>query len=191
MADVSGGLGAAVAVLAALHRRHTTGEGVHLEISLTDVARTLFAELGPVADARGDAVLTGGLALYNTYATSDGEHLAVAALEPKFAERACAVLGLTFDGDWLRPGPHQAARKAVVADKVRSLSLAQWEGRLQGIDACIDPVCRPRVGDDGVSGDLPPAPAHGEHGVAVLTEAGFQTEEIETLRLCGVVRIPN
>src|SRR6266545_4398320 len=39
------------------------------------------------------AALTGGLACYRIYATADGRHLTVAALEPRFFRRLCELLG--------------------------------------------------------------------------------------------------
>ena len=39
------------------------------------------------------ALLTGGLACYRIYATADGRHLTVGALEPKFFQRLCELVG--------------------------------------------------------------------------------------------------
>ena len=91
VADLSAGaLGAVVGVLAALLERERTGRGAHLVVSMTHGSHDLVAHrLG------GDPVprlLTGALACYRTYATADGRHLTVAALEEKFFTRLCEVV---------------------------------------------------------------------------------------------------
>jgi alpha-methylacyl-CoA racemase len=92
VADVAAGsLGAVTRILAALLERERTGQGAHLTVSLTHGAHELAAHrLGGEPFPR---LLTGGLACYRIYATADGRHLTVAALEPKFFRRLCELLG--------------------------------------------------------------------------------------------------
>jgi crotonobetainyl-CoA:carnitine CoA-transferase CaiB-like acyl-CoA transferase len=91
IADLAGGaLSAAMAILAALFDAQRSGKGRFLDVSMTDCALALNA--GPLAALNtygrtippGNDVLSGGLPCYGTYATADGRHLAVGALEPKF-----------------------------------------------------------------------------------------------------------
>ncbi len=57
-----------------------------------------FGQLfGGRSPARGDEPLTGGLALYGTYATKDGRYVALGALEPKFWMAFCAGAGIAAD----------------------------------------------------------------------------------------------
>jgi crotonobetainyl-CoA:carnitine CoA-transferase CaiB-like acyl-CoA transferase len=62
-----------------------------LTISLTNSAHKLASHrLGGEPFPR---LLTGGLACYRIYATADGRHVTVAALEPRFFRRLCELLG--------------------------------------------------------------------------------------------------
>jgi crotonobetainyl-CoA:carnitine CoA-transferase CaiB-like acyl-CoA transferase len=104
IADIGGGtLPALVNILLALRRAEAMGEGCHLDISMSD---NLFCWSwwalagiagGQGAHAGGKALLTGGSPRYQIYRTKDGRHLAVAALEERFWQRFCALLGLPAD----------------------------------------------------------------------------------------------
>ena len=78
-------------VLAALLERERTGSGARIVVSMTHGSHDLVAHrLGGEPVPR---MLTGGLACYRIYATADGRHLTVGALEPKFFARLCELLG--------------------------------------------------------------------------------------------------
>lgn len=133
----AGSLAAVTAILAALLRRARTGRGGHVEISITHRAHDLVAHrLG------GDPVprmLTGGLACYRVYATADGRYLTVAALEPKFFERLCGLIGRSdlaarqFDGD------QEALARDLAAELARR-ALQEWLDLFDGEDVCVGPV---------------------------------------------------
>jgi crotonobetainyl-CoA:carnitine CoA-transferase CaiB-like acyl-CoA transferase len=95
--DVLTGLNAAVAVLAALHRRSQTGEGELIEISLLDSA------LAALVNVAAGALVTGAEAKrygnahpsivpYQPFRTADGS-LAVAAANDGLYRKLCAALG--------------------------------------------------------------------------------------------------
>jgi crotonobetainyl-CoA:carnitine CoA-transferase CaiB-like acyl-CoA transferase len=92
IADLAGGaLTAVTQILAALLERESSGRGRRLTISLTNSAHKLASHrLGGEPFPR---LLTGGLACYRIYATADGRHVTVAALEPRFFRRLCELLG--------------------------------------------------------------------------------------------------
>jgi crotonobetainyl-CoA:carnitine CoA-transferase CaiB-like acyl-CoA transferase len=92
IADLAGGaLTAVTQILAALLERERSGRGRRLTISLTNSAHKLASHrLGGEPFPR---LLTGGLACYRIYATADGRHVTVAALEPRFFRRLCELLG--------------------------------------------------------------------------------------------------
>jgi crotonobetainyl-CoA:carnitine CoA-transferase CaiB-like acyl-CoA transferase len=91
IADLGAAQRAVAEVLAALLQRERTGRGAHLVVSLTHTAHELASHrLGGEPFPR---LLTGGLACYRIYATADGRHLTVAALEPKFFRRLCELIG--------------------------------------------------------------------------------------------------
>jgi alpha-methylacyl-CoA racemase len=98
---------------------------------------------GKVRPAGGDSI-SGALHNYAPYRTRDGRVLAVAALEPKFWEKFCDVIGrpdLKACDRSATPAQSAAAR-AQVAAIVASLTLAQWQQKLEGADCCVSPVLK-------------------------------------------------
>ena len=121
MADMGAGLWSVIGILAALHERARTGKGQVVDVALTEASMGFaFAGFGQLLAGqpmlRGDEPLTGGLAIYGTYATKDGKYVALGALEPKFWLAFCAGVGMKGDLSALLPGPHQAALKEEVRD---------------------------------------------------------------------------
>ncbi|MDB5846624.1 MAG: L-carnitine dehydratase/bile acid-inducible protein [Rhodoferax sp.] len=100
-ADMAGALQATEAVLqAALLRGGTgrgAGRGVYLEIALSDAAATLALPRGWGLTASG-AVVGGGHAGYAVYSCKNGR-VAVAALEPHFAQALCIAAGVAWNGE--------------------------------------------------------------------------------------------
>jgi alpha-methylacyl-CoA racemase len=133
-ADLGAGAQAAVIeVLAALLERARSGRGARLVVSMTHgshrfVAHRLHGEPVP-------RLLTGGTACYRIYETSDGRHLTVAALEPKFWRNLCALLDRpdlidhAFD-------PHLPE----LEELFRSRTQRDWLDLLEGKDTCVGPV---------------------------------------------------
>ena len=155
--DLAGGSAmACIAVLAAVFEMQRTGQGRHLDVSMAHglhaqlvMPKATGAMLAPLLGRRpgaGEDLLNGVLPCYNLYATQDGRHLAVGALEFKFWKAACEVFGRP---DWVQrhwqrgqlPGsPDCAALRAEVAQLVASQPLAMWSERFAQADACVTPV---------------------------------------------------
>ncbi len=138
VADLAAGaLRAVNEVLAALLWREKTGKGARIVVSMTHGSHDLVAHR-----LEGDAVerpLTGGLACYRTYATADGRHLTVGALEPVFFERLCSLIGRPD----LAPRQYDADQGALSAELERELgsrTLSAWLERFDGEDVCVGPV---------------------------------------------------
>jgi crotonobetainyl-CoA:carnitine CoA-transferase CaiB-like acyl-CoA transferase len=137
IADLGAALRAVAQVLAALLGRERTGRGAHLVVSLTHGAHELASHrLGGEPFPR---LLTGGLACYRIYATADGRHLTVAALEPKFFRRLCELLG--------RPelAAHQweADQEPLAGELAETFAkqpLATWLELFEGEDVGVGPV---------------------------------------------------
>ncbi len=147
IADAAGGgMHAAIAILAALVRRHARSEGAYLDVAVADGVLSLMAlavdeylatgvEPGP-----GHDILTGRYACYECYEAADGRWLAVAAIEPAFFANLCRALGLE---QWI---PHQnddgrqdelrAAFRAAFSTRDRDA----WVADLSGADTCVAPV---------------------------------------------------
>ena len=155
--DLAGGSAmACIAVLAAVFEAQKTGQGRQLDVSMVHglhaqlvMPKATGAMLAPLLGRRpgaGEDLLNGVLPCYNLYATQDGRHLAVGALEFKFWKAACDVFGRP---DWVQrhwqrgqlPGsPDCAALRAEVAQLVASQPLAMWSERFAQADACVTPV---------------------------------------------------
>lgn len=155
--DLAGGSAmACIAVLAAVFEARKTGQGRHLDVSMVHglhaqlvMPKATGAMLAPLLGRRpgaGEDLLNGVLPCYHLYATQDGRHLAVGALEFKFWKAACEVFERP---DWVKrhwqrgqlPGsPDCAALRAEVAQLVASQPLAVWSERFAQADACVTPV---------------------------------------------------
>jgi crotonobetainyl-CoA:carnitine CoA-transferase CaiB-like acyl-CoA transferase len=151
VADLLGGsLTAAMGLLAALFDAQRTGRGRHVDISIAD--STLAHAVVPMVSMlkegstrpAGTDKLSGGLACYGLYRTNDGRHLAVGALERKFWDAFCQVLGR----EDLKPRhlPADAAAtqalRAELAEIIASQPLAHWRQRFEGTGCCVTPVLR-------------------------------------------------
>lgn len=145
-ADIAGGAWPAVAgILAGLHRRGRTGEGSHVDISMTEGVLSLLAMQRGGAAARrrplerGREMLNGGSACYGVYRTRDGRFVALGALEPKFFARFCQAVGRPelaerqLDGDGRGPREELAE---IFASRTRD----EWERLGDEQDVCLAPV---------------------------------------------------
>lgn len=153
--DLLGGtLSAVSALLAALLGAQRGGQGVHVDVAMTDglLAHHVMphAQLDagdpPVA---GRTLLTGGVPCYRIYQTGDGRHLAVGALELKFWQNFCDAAGLPElrQRHWTRgeaPGsPGALAACEAVAARIAERPLADWLRMFADADACTTPVLTP------------------------------------------------
>lgn len=147
LGDYAGGaLYLVVGVLAALHHARATGTGQVVDAAIVDGTAHLSAMIhgmlaaGGWQDRRGTNLLDGGCPYYGTYATADGGHMAVGALEARFYEEFLRLLGL----DDLVPARGDLNRwdelRERVAARFRSRTRAEWTAVFEGSDACVAPV---------------------------------------------------
>ncbi|MGW1818355.1 CaiB/BaiF CoA transferase family protein [Streptomyces sp. NPDC002125] len=146
--DFAGGsLYLVVGVLAALqHARTPGGSGQVVDAAIVDGAAHLATMIhgmlgaGSWQDRRGSNLLDGGCPFYGSYATSDGEYMAVGPLEPRFYEEFARLLGLGDEApDRNDPGRWEELR-ALVADRFSTRTRAEWTEVFEGTDACVAPV---------------------------------------------------
>ncbi|MCT2279276.1 CoA transferase [Micromonospora chalcea] len=146
--DFGGGaLYLVVGVLAALHVARSTGHGQVVDAAIVDGAAHLttpFAGLlaqGAWRAERGRNLLDGGAPFYDVYATADGGHMAVGALEPQFYAELLRLLGLA-DADL--PAQHDVAGwpvlRARFAEVFAGRTRDEWAAVFDGTDACVAPV---------------------------------------------------
>ncbi|HEY1732901.1 MAG TPA: CoA transferase [Acidimicrobiales bacterium] len=96
IADLAGGMAAAFGICAAVLGRQATGEGVRLDVSMTDVLATWTGRTGGRDDdAHDGAARPQPVPGYGLIATADGGQVALGVLsEQHFWSALCAELGL-------------------------------------------------------------------------------------------------
>ncbi len=214
VADLSGGMLAAISILAALVGRDKTGVGQYLDVSLFDGALSWAGTMigGTYAAGRqterGRMQLNGGMACYNVYATRDGKYITLGAIEPHFWSAFCKAVGR----EDLAPRAQEFEAIPEVAAIFKTRALAEWLEFFKTVDACIEPVRDfsemlndPQVKHRGLvtqSGGIPqvgsvfvfaenpglPPPRLGEHTRQVLERSGISELEIGELEEAGVIK---
>ena len=171
IADLAaGGLSAALEVTAALLERERTGRGARIVVSMTHGSHRLVAHR---LESLPERLLTGGSACYGIYPTADCRWLTVGALEPKFWQRLCEVVGRA-DLAERQFDPDQEAVAAGLAEAIAARPLSEWLELMDGEDVCAGPVrtieeASPEFGFEPAG----PAPALGEHTDAWRAELGL------------------
>jgi alpha-methylacyl-CoA racemase len=225
LGDYGGGaMFLAFGVVCALLERASTGRGQVVDAAMIDGVSILAAMvtalrgMGRWKDERGANLLDTGYPDYEVYECSDGQFVAVGAIEPQFYAELVARTGFVPpEGDRSDPATF-AARKKAWAELFRTRSRDDWAALVEGSDACLSPVLdwaeaadhphlrargtyverdgmlqpapAPRLSrTPGAIGRRPPAP--GADTVALLADLGLDGDAIEQLRAAGVVRWPS
>jgi alpha-methylacyl-CoA racemase len=211
-----GGMLLALGLLSGILECRESGQGQVIDVAMYEGAATLMTVFygllaeGRWADRRHANVLDGAAHYYRTYATADGGHFAVGAMEPKFYADLCARLGVDVPQEdtpdaWAAHGDTMAAR-------FRQKTRAEWEAELVAPESCASPVlgmseapdhphARARGTFVNVDGVVQPAPAPrfsrsavdapspparpGADTLTVLGELGLDADELVA---AGVVR---
>jgi crotonobetainyl-CoA:carnitine CoA-transferase CaiB-like acyl-CoA transferase len=148
IADLAGGaLWAVSGICAALFGRDKTGEGEHIDISMTEGAMALLAPHFGYLDAgagdltRGRNLLNGGWACYGVYRTADDRWLSVGAIEPKFWLAFNAAIGREASLADLGPDPEVQERvRGELAEIISAKTRDEWAELLAGVDCCVEPI---------------------------------------------------
>jgi len=147
IADMAGGgLNAAVGILLALLAREKTGKGQYIDISMTDGSVSLlslllhFQQIDGAAPRRADMRFSHRYACYNTYETRDGRYLAIGAVENKFWQRICDLLGAPQYSTYQYDDNRREEITDFMRRTIKTNTLAQWEELLADVDACWAPV---------------------------------------------------
>jgi len=222
IADLLGGaLTSVMGILAALIDAKSSGRGRHVDVAMTDAvfAHAILPLLGNLehgkAARRGTGMLGGGLPCYNVYRTRDGRWMAVGALERKFWETLCDILGCQeLKGMHMVYGEEAKPVRERIAAAFASRTQREWSEVFARADCCVSPIlpidealaneqlrARKMIAtDDGLTqpafplkfsefefGIGRPAPRSGEHTEEILREAGYREAEIAALRGDGVI----
>lgn len=142
VADIGGGtMPAVINILLALRQRDATGEGVYLDVAMTDAMFTFAWYAYAIGNATGKFPppgalrLVGALARYQLYPTKDGRIVACGAVEQKFWLAFCDVIGLpaALRDDAATP---EATKKAA-AELVARETAAHWAPKFAAADCCV------------------------------------------------------
>jgi alpha-methylacyl-CoA racemase len=138
----------ALGALAALVHARATGEGQVVDAAIVDGTAVLTTMIHGMLDAgiwqdqRGVNLLDTGAPFYDVYRCSDGQFLAVGALEEQFY--AALLTGLGLDDDPALPDrtdPTQwPALRERFTDVFASRTRSEWWQVFDGTDACVAPV---------------------------------------------------
>ncbi len=215
-----GGMLLAFGIACGIIEARNSGRGQVVDAAMVDGASlltTMYAGLlaaGQWQAQRGANVLDSGAPWYDSYATKDGKHVAIGAIEPKFYAELIQRLGLAAASlpaqddrpCWPQLRAHFAA---AFLQKTRD----EWCAVFEGSDACFAPVLNfaearahahaaardayvnlggvdqpapaPRFGRTPGAANSPP-PERGAGGHAVLRDWGFSAADIDRLAALGL-----
>ncbi|MDY6845043.1 MAG: CaiB/BaiF CoA-transferase family protein, partial [Thermodesulfobacteriota bacterium] len=174
-----------------------------------------FKAQGQFSEERGTNMLDTGAHFYETYETKDGEHIALGSIEPQFYNLLIEKANLDKNRflpqmDPTRWPELKEELKQVFLTKTQD----EWCKIMEGSDVCFAPVLSIFKAPDHphnkarrtfveVGGEIQPGPAPrfsrtapkirheprkpGEDTVSVLSECGFNQDEITTLKNNGVI----
>jgi alpha-methylacyl-CoA racemase len=142
----AGGMLTVVGILAALLEARRTGQGQVIDVAMVDAISLLLSSAhafhgsGGMEMARGSNLLDGGAPFYDTYRCSDGEYVAVGAIEAKFFAELVRVLEIDPTSVDQRDRQRWPQLRALLADAFIRQPRVEWERRFRGVDACVNAV---------------------------------------------------
>jgi alpha-methylacyl-CoA racemase len=219
-----GGLMLAFGVVCGLLEARRSGTGQVIDAAMTDGVASLTTLIysmtaqGRWVDQPGVNFCDGGSPYYDSYATSDGRYVVVAAIEPQFYAALLEKLGLSPTDLPDRDNKANWPRlKKLFADIFMTRSRDEWTELFDGSDACVTPVLTfseapghphnaargTMVGAFGVTQPAPaprfsrtpgaiagPPPAPGAQSAEILLAWGFPAEKIDELLAAATVLGP-
>ncbi len=147
IADLAGGsLMAVSAVLLALLSRQKTGRGQFCDIAMLDGAVSLLAfslaEWSGIGrlPVRSQEILTGAYACYQIYPTADNAFVSLGAIEAKFWQGFCKLVGRP---EYIEKQWDISSQAEILAD-IRQILLGktrqEWVNHFAAVDICFTPV---------------------------------------------------
>jgi alpha-methylacyl-CoA racemase len=171
--DIGAAMQAALGILAALLQQARTGAGSIVDVSIHEAAMawSMFPSTSDLVNA-----------CYNVYETSDGQWLALGALEPKFWAGFCQRIGRP-DLEPLQQAQGEARARVLreVRDVIRSRTRDEWLAAFADADVCLSTIYTP----EEVEGD-PHVVARGKAVTgAAAPRLGADTDEV--LEAAGIL----
>src|SRR5256714_823944 len=142
VADIGGGtMPAVINILLGLRQRDATGEGVYLDVAMTDAMFTFAWYAYAIGQATGkfpapgELRLVGGSPRYQLYPTKDGKLVACGALEQKFWLAFCNTIGLP--APLMNDVADQQATTSAIAAIITGETAAHWVPKFAAADCCV------------------------------------------------------
>ncbi|KAH9518362.1 hypothetical protein Btru_016520 [Bulinus truncatus] len=214
----SGAMGA-LGIVLALNERNMSGQGQIIDANMVDGAAYLGSWLGAnksfFTKQRGNNLLDGGAAFYNTYKTKDDKYVAVGALEDRNYQELLKGLGLTSSD--VNMTDSQEKQMETFANIFVTKKRDEWTQVFKDLDACVTPVMTgreaslnphnasretflkkpetpqlmanpaPHLKRSYKKKDYMPLPSVGQHTAEVLKEYGYSQLKIDELIAQGVL----
>lgn len=144
IADVGGGLNAALGILLALVHRQRTGQGQYVDVALMDAALGFmqlnfmqFLDVG-LSVARGRQPLTGLFPSYAVYETRDAKFFTIGAVEKRFWDAFCDRAGRPdLKKDHWAVGARGEVVVAEVAGLFKTRTRDEWFEEFKAVDICV------------------------------------------------------
>ncbi|MGI9356067.1 MAG: CoA transferase, partial [Rhizobiaceae bacterium] len=142
-----GGMLMAFGIASALLQSKLSGKGTVIDAAMAEGTAMLMAmpyslkAQGLWPSGRASNLLDGGAPFYGTYQTSDGEWMAVGAIEEPFWQELIAKLEL--DEPVLKnrmDRSHWPKIGQMIEQKIGSKTRAHWTSVFEGSDACVAPI---------------------------------------------------
>ncbi len=147
IADMAGGVHAALGILAALVARGTSGRGQFVDVAMLDGVMTWMVMQVAHLAAKGEEqprekmYLAGTIPSYNVYETRDHKYVTVGALEPHFWANLCRALGRE---DLIKLAGATGAEGTMLQQEMKEIfsskTSQEWEEELGELDICFGPV---------------------------------------------------
>ena len=143
IADLAGGsMNAVTGILLALIARERTGRGQYIDISMTDgvlgllsMPLDVFQKSGEIPE-KSNMFLSHRYACYNVYETADGRYISIGAVENRFWQNLCNLIGVPEYG----PLQYDDSRREEIIDFLRKTfrerTLEQWTKDIGAKDIC-------------------------------------------------------
>ncbi|KAK3584848.1 hypothetical protein CHS0354_027589 [Potamilus streckersoni] len=216
----SGGLLCAFGIVTALLERVQSGKGQVIDANMVEGSAYVANWLWRSRDIyiwgrpRGDNVLDGGSAFYDTYKTADGKYISVGALEPQFFQDLIKGLGFKPKEISQLSNPEEMRKK--FQDIFLTKTRDEWVKVYKDLDACVAPVLEmdeaakhdhnqtnntfvrneknelepgpaPKLSRTPADPIMEDQPVTGQNTTEVLLESEFSQSEIKALIDKGVV----
>jgi crotonobetainyl-CoA:carnitine CoA-transferase CaiB-like acyl-CoA transferase len=150
LGDYAGGaLYLAFGLLAGIIEARGSGKGQVVDAAIVDGTAHLLTSfhgllaMGAFREERGTNIVDSGAYFYDVYECADGEWVSVGPIEGRFHDALLAALGIDPAAIGAQMNPEAWPRgKALLAERFRTRTRAQWCELLEGTDACFAPVLR-------------------------------------------------